>query len=87
MARQSEGEQVTQRCRARHMSRLHLVGGDRRFGSGVIDLPTFQKYLNFHYSVTLDLFGAEVSYQRRGGLHQRTEGPLPRVRGSMTITG
>ena len=31
----------------------------RRFG--VIDLSTFQKYLNFHYSVTLDLFGAEVS--------------------------
>ena len=32
MARQSEGEQVTQRCRARRMSRLRLVGGDRRFG-------------------------------------------------------
>jgi benzoyl-CoA 2,3-epoxidase subunit B len=28
---------------------------------GVIDLPTIQRYLNFHYSVTLDLFGAEVS--------------------------
>ena len=28
---------------------------------GVIDLETFQKYLNFHHSVTLDLFGAEVS--------------------------
>lgn len=28
---------------------------------GVIDLPTMQRYLNFHYSVTLDLFGAEVS--------------------------
>jgi len=28
---------------------------------GVIDLPTLQKYLNFHYSVTLDLYGAEIS--------------------------
>ncbi|MEO1193166.1 MAG: benzoyl-CoA 2,3-epoxidase subunit BoxB [Pseudomonadota bacterium] len=28
---------------------------------GVIDLPTLQKKLNFHFSVTLDLFGAEVS--------------------------
>jgi len=28
---------------------------------GVIDLPTIQRYLNFHYSVTLDLFGSEVS--------------------------
>ena len=30
-------------------------------GFGVIDLPTFQRYLNFHYSVTLDLFGSELS--------------------------
>lgn len=28
---------------------------------GVIDLPTMQKKINFHYSVTLDLFGAEIS--------------------------
>jgi benzoyl-CoA 2,3-dioxygenase component B len=31
----------------------------RRYG--VIDLPTLQRYLNFHYSVTLDLFGADIS--------------------------
>jgi benzoyl-CoA 2,3-dioxygenase component B len=29
--------------------------------AGVIDLPTLQRYLNFHYSVTLDLFGADES--------------------------
>jgi benzoyl-CoA 2,3-dioxygenase component B len=29
--------------------------------AGVIDLPTMQRYLNFHYSVTLDLFGSDVS--------------------------
>ena len=28
---------------------------------GVIDLPTIQRYLNFHYSVTLDLFGSDLS--------------------------
>src|SRR5437867_385261 len=28
---------------------------------GAIDLPTLQKYLNFHYSVSLDLFGSEIS--------------------------
>ncbi|WP_298212294.1 benzoyl-CoA 2,3-epoxidase subunit BoxB [Ferrimicrobium sp.] len=28
---------------------------------GVIDLPTLQRYLNFHFSVSLDLFGAEGS--------------------------
>jgi benzoyl-CoA 2,3-dioxygenase component B len=28
---------------------------------GVIDLQTIQRYINFHYSVTLDLFGSDVS--------------------------
>jgi benzoyl-CoA 2,3-dioxygenase component B len=30
-------------------------------GLGVIDLPTMQRYVNFHSSVTLDLFGSDVS--------------------------
>jgi benzoyl-CoA 2,3-epoxidase subunit B len=30
-------------------------------GAGVIDLPTIQRYVNFHYSVTIDLFGADES--------------------------
>lgn len=29
--------------------------------AGVIDLPTLQRYLNFHYAVTIDLFGADQS--------------------------
>ena len=28
---------------------------------GVIDLPTMQKKLNLHYTLSLDLFGGEVS--------------------------
>ncbi len=28
---------------------------------GVIDLPTMQRYLNLHFSVTMDLFGSDVS--------------------------
>jgi benzoyl-CoA 2,3-epoxidase subunit B len=28
---------------------------------GVIDLPTMQRYINFHSSVTVDLFGSDVS--------------------------
>jgi benzoyl-CoA 2,3-dioxygenase component B len=28
---------------------------------GVIDLPTIQRKINFHFSVTLDLFGSEIS--------------------------
>jgi benzoyl-CoA 2,3-dioxygenase component B len=33
---------------------------------GVVDLPTLQRYLNFHYSVTLDLFGSEISANAAG---------------------
>lgn len=34
---------------------------DRIRALGVIDLPTIQKKLNLHYSLSLDLFGQEVS--------------------------
>jgi benzoyl-CoA 2,3-epoxidase subunit B len=34
---------------------------DQVRGLGAIDLQTIQRYLNFHYSVTLDLFGADQS--------------------------
>src|SRR6202035_5563710 len=29
--------------------------------AGTVDLPTFQRYLNFWFSSSLDLFGSEVS--------------------------
>src|ERR1700691_2440786 len=34
---------------------------DKIRGLGVIDLPTMQRKLNLHYSLSLDLFGSEVS--------------------------
>jgi benzoyl-CoA 2,3-dioxygenase component B len=37
----------------------HKTHDVRSFGA--IDLPTIQKYLNFHFSVSLDLFGQEAS--------------------------
>jgi benzoyl-CoA 2,3-dioxygenase component B len=36
-------------------------GGDDVRRHGGIDLATIQRYLNFHFSVSLDLFGSEVS--------------------------
>src|SRR5207249_2523950 len=39
---------------------------DRVRALGVIDLPAVQRYLNFHYSVTLDLFGSEISSNAAG---------------------
>ncbi len=42
--------------------RDHKVSGaDQVRALGAIDLETIQKFLNFHYSVTLDLYGSEIS--------------------------
>jgi benzoyl-CoA 2,3-epoxidase subunit B len=43
------------------MNELKTDDPARLRAAGVIDLPTIQRYLNFHYSVTIDLFGAEHS--------------------------
>lgn len=37
----------------------HKTDDVRKYGG--IDLPTLQKYLNFHFSVSVDLFGQELS--------------------------
>jgi benzoyl-CoA 2,3-epoxidase subunit B len=50
------GRVVQRTC---EVMRQHRTEDVRRHG--VIDLPTLQKYLNFHYSVSLDLFGSEIS--------------------------
>lgn len=46
-------------CQVMNELRTDDVG--RLRAAGVIDLPTLQRYLNFHYSVTIDLFGAAQS--------------------------
>jgi benzoyl-CoA 2,3-dioxygenase component B len=43
------------------MKQLRTDDPDRLRAAGVIDLPTIQRYVNFHYSVTIDLFGADES--------------------------
>jgi len=43
------------------MNQLKTDDPDRIRAAGVIDLGTIQRYLNFHYSVTIDLFGADQS--------------------------
>jgi benzoyl-CoA 2,3-dioxygenase component B len=50
------GRVVQRTC---EVMREHRTDDVRRHGA--IDLPTIQKYLNFHYSVSLDLFGSEIS--------------------------
>ncbi len=43
------------------MSQHKLTDPTQVRAHGVIDLETLQRFVNFHYSVTLDLFGSEVS--------------------------
>jgi len=43
------------------MNTLKTDDPDRIRNAGAIDLGTIQKYLNFHISVTLDLYGSEIS--------------------------
>jgi benzoyl-CoA 2,3-dioxygenase component B len=45
--------------RACELMREHKTDDVRKFGA--IDLDTVQRYLNFHFSVSVDLFGSEVS--------------------------
>jgi benzoyl-CoA 2,3-epoxidase subunit B len=41
---------------------------------GVIDLPTIQKKLNLHFSLTLDLFGNEISTNAANAFHSGIKG-------------
>jgi len=43
------------------MNALKTDDPDKVRAAGVIDLATIQRYLNFHFSVTIDLFGADES--------------------------
>ena len=50
---------ITRTCQA--MNELKTDDVTRLRAAGVIDLPTIQRYLNFHFSVTIDLFGSDES--------------------------
>jgi benzoyl-CoA 2,3-dioxygenase component B len=50
---------IQRTCQA--MNELKTDVPERLRAAGVIDLPTIQRYLNFHFSVTIDLFGADES--------------------------
>jgi benzoyl-CoA 2,3-dioxygenase component B len=46
---------------AQVMNELRTDDPGKVRAAGAIDLATLQRYLNFHYSVTIDLFGADQS--------------------------
>jgi benzoyl-CoA 2,3-dioxygenase component B len=50
---------IARTCAA--MNELKTDDAGKLRAAGVIDLPTIQRYINFHFSVTIDLFGADES--------------------------
>ncbi|MCZ6875222.1 MAG: benzoyl-CoA 2,3-epoxidase subunit BoxB, partial [bacterium] len=58
------GESGLMRVIQRACEVINELGTDdaqRVRAAGAIDLPTLQKFINFHYSLSLDLFGQELS--------------------------
>ena len=56
------GRVIRRTCEAMRAAGIEDAGEiDRVRALGVIDLPTVQKKANLHYSLSLDLFGSEVS--------------------------
>jgi benzoyl-CoA 2,3-dioxygenase component B len=55
------GETGIQRIVQRTAELMHANPGADPRKLGAIDLPTMQKYLNYWYSISLDLFGGEIS--------------------------
>lgn len=53
------GRVIQRTCQA--MNELKTDDPAKLRAAGVIDLPLIQRYLNFHFSVTIDLFGADES--------------------------
>jgi len=53
------GRAIQRTCEV--MNQLKTDDPAKLRAAGVIDLPTLQKYVNFHFSVTSDLYGSEIS--------------------------
>jgi benzoyl-CoA 2,3-dioxygenase component B len=69
------GRIVQRTCEAMNASGIddpHAI--DRVRALGVVDLPTIQKKANLHFSLTLDLFGSEVSTNAANAYHAGIKG-------------
>jgi benzoyl-CoA 2,3-epoxidase subunit B len=58
--------------------RQHKTENVRQYG--VIDLQTIQKWLNFHFSVTSDLYGSEISTNAANAYHMGLKGRFDETR-------
>src|ERR1700748_3695624 len=75
------GRTIQRTCEAMHAGGIeepHDIKKVRKLG--VIDLPTLQKKLNLHYSLSLDLFGSEVSTNAANAFNAGIKGRFQETR-------
>ena len=70
------GTTGVQRTVQRTAELMKQHGTDDIWQYGGIPLSVIQKYLNFQFSVSMDLFGSETSSNVAALLHLRAQGPL-----------
>ncbi len=56
------------------MNELKTDDPERVRAAGAVDMPTLQKFMNFHFSVSLDLFGQETSTNAASYFNQSLKG-------------
>ncbi len=56
------------------MNELGTDDPERVRAAGAVDMPTLQKFMNFHFSVSLDLFGQETSTNAASYFNQSLKG-------------
>jgi benzoyl-CoA 2,3-dioxygenase component B len=75
------GRVVARTCEAMKAAGIDDAGDIARVRAlGVIDLPTLQKKLNLHYTLSLDLFGSEVSTNAANAFNASLKGRFHETR-------
>ncbi len=66
------GRVIERTCQV--MNELKTDDPERVRAAGAVDMPTLQKFMNFHFSVSVDLFGQELSTNAANYFNQSLKG-------------
>ena len=72
------GRMIERTCQV--MNEIASDDPGRVRAAGAVDLPTLQKFMNFHFSVSLDLFGQELSTNAANYFNQSLKGRFQETR-------
>ena len=81
------GRVVQRTCEAMKAAGIEDANAiDKVRALGVVDLPTIQKKLNLHYTLSLDLFGSEVSTNAANAYNAGSRAASARPRSTTIIS-